>query len=124
MAEAQDNGYLEEEERLAQRYALFVVRHRWPIMIALLVVTVILGYFIKDLDIRNDPDTLSLEEAQVWDKDRRALLGTASDPDYFTLEQFRAAMGEAREMTKEDPAAQRILDQLDAWAIESGIKDL
>ncbi len=58
MAEEQDNGYLEEEERLAQRYALFVVRHRWPIMIALLVVTLILGYFIKDLDIRNDPDTL------------------------------------------------------------------
>ena len=59
MAVEQDNnGYLKEEERFAQRYALFVVRNRWPIMISLLIATIILAYFIKDLDVRNDPDTL------------------------------------------------------------------
>ncbi|MCP4409999.1 MAG: MMPL family transporter [Gammaproteobacteria bacterium] len=55
---AEQNGYLKEEERWAERYALFVVRYRWPIIISLLIVTLIFGFFIKDLDIRNDPDTL------------------------------------------------------------------
>jgi predicted RND superfamily exporter protein len=54
----ENNGYLKEEERWAERYALFVVRYRWPIMLGLLIVTAFLSYFIKDLDIRNDPDTL------------------------------------------------------------------
>ncbi len=73
---------------------------------------------------RNYPDTLSLEETRVWDKDRKARLVTVSDPDYFSLDQFRSAMSEARELNKEEPETQRILDQLDAWAIESGIPDL
>ncbi|MEN8131373.1 MAG: MMPL family transporter [Pseudomonadota bacterium] len=55
---AEENGYLKEEERWAERYALFVVRYRWPIIVSLLIITLILGFFIKDLDIRNDPDTL------------------------------------------------------------------
>lgn len=47
-----------QKTKLAERYARFVVKFRIPIILSLLVATVILGWFIKDLDIRNDPDTL------------------------------------------------------------------
>lgn len=53
-----ENSYLNAEETWAARYAHFVIRNRWPIMIALLILTILLGIFIKDLDVRNDPDTL------------------------------------------------------------------
>jgi predicted RND superfamily exporter protein len=42
----------------AERYADFVIRFRWPLMLLLLVVTVITALQIKNLDMRNDPDTL------------------------------------------------------------------
>lgn len=46
------------EAAIALRYAKFMVRNRRTIILAILVATVVLGWFIKDLDIRNDPDTL------------------------------------------------------------------
>ena len=49
---------LNRKEPLAVRYADVVVRRRVPIMLAVLVATVVMAFFIKDLDIRNDPDTL------------------------------------------------------------------
>ncbi len=52
------NHYLEEEEKLADKYARFVIRHRWPYMILLLIMTVLGAIYIPKLDIRNDPDTL------------------------------------------------------------------
>jgi predicted RND superfamily exporter protein len=52
------NHYLAEEEKLADKYARFVIKHRWPYMITLLVLTVLGAVFIPKLDIRNDPDTL------------------------------------------------------------------
>jgi exodeoxyribonuclease-1 len=73
---------------------------------------------------RNYPDSLSMEEARAWDKDRKARLIETSDPAYFTLNDFRIAMRELREQKKGDPEAMRILDQLDAWVIESGITGL
>jgi hypothetical protein len=47
-----------------------------------------------------------------------------TDPEYFTLANFRTAVGELRELKKEDPDALRILDQLDAWVLETGVPDL
>jgi len=49
---------LQEEDHLAERYARFVLRFKWPIMVLLLVATIAAALQIKNLDIRNDPDTL------------------------------------------------------------------
>ncbi len=58
MTDTNNNNGMVKEERLADRYADFVIRHRKPFMFAVLVITAFLAWFIKDLDIRNDPDTL------------------------------------------------------------------
>ncbi|MCU7936624.1 MAG: MMPL family transporter [Candidatus Thiodiazotropha sp. (ex Dulcina madagascariensis)] len=42
----------------AEGYADFVIKFRWPLMLILLVATVIAALQIKNLDMRNDPDTL------------------------------------------------------------------
>jgi len=73
---------------------------------------------------RNFPDTLSMKEARTWDQDRKARLVETTDPDYFTLNDFQIAQRELRELKKDQPEALRILDQLDAWVIESGIAGL
>jgi len=73
---------------------------------------------------RNFPETLSLEESRVWDRDRRARLLEAGGPEYFTLDDFRRTMKEQREQKKDDPAALRLLDQLDAWVLQAGLLDL
>ncbi len=57
MADAQKDA-LKEEENLAARYARFVIRHRWPIIIGLLIITILAATQVPKLDIRNDPDTL------------------------------------------------------------------
>lgn len=49
---------MSEKKSLARRYAEFVMALRWPIMIFTLVISAIFAFFIKDLDMRNDPDTL------------------------------------------------------------------
>ena len=73
---------------------------------------------------RNYPETLSPEETRVWDRDRRTRLLDATAPGYFTLEDFRHAMQVQREENRDRPEAQRILDQLDAWVLETGLPDL
>lgn len=73
---------------------------------------------------RNFPETLSLNEAGLWEQDRKARLVQTSDPSYFTLDTFRRAMAEAREQNREDPKAQEILDQLDAWVLDIGLDGL
>ncbi len=73
---------------------------------------------------RNFPDTLSMEEARAWDQDRKTRLIEASDPAYFTLNDFRISVRELREQKKSEPEAMRILDKLDAWVIETGITEL
>ena len=42
----------------ARSYAKFVMRHRWPVIIGILIVTILAALQIKNLDVRNDPDTL------------------------------------------------------------------
>ncbi|WP_133513233.1 efflux RND transporter permease subunit [Candidatus Thiosymbion oneisti] len=46
------------QERLADRYARFVIRRRRFFIFSILTLTLVLSWFIKDLDVRNDPDTL------------------------------------------------------------------
>ena len=45
-------------KNLAQKYAAFAVRNRLSILSVMAIITLFAAYFIKDLDIRNDPDTL------------------------------------------------------------------
>ena len=42
----------------ASKYAAFVIRNRKALLVIMGVFTIMSAYFIKDLDIRNDPDTL------------------------------------------------------------------
>lgn len=46
------------EQRFADRYADFVLKYRWGIIVFLLIVTIAAALQIKYLDVRNDPDTL------------------------------------------------------------------
>jgi exodeoxyribonuclease-1 len=73
---------------------------------------------------RNYPSTLSIEETGFWERDRKARLIETDDPSYFTLRDFRLAMAEARDQRRDDPEAQRILDQLDAWVLDIGLVDM
>lgn len=73
---------------------------------------------------RNYPESLSMEELRHWNRDRRLRLVEPTDPDYFTLKDFRNAVKELRMQHGSDTRALGILDQLDAWVIESGIEDL
>ncbi len=73
---------------------------------------------------RNYPDMLSMEEADLWKKDRKARLIEARDSAYFTLQDFRQEMAEARELKRDEPGAQGILDQLEAWVLEIGLEIL
>jgi len=46
------------ENSMPAKYARFVLKFRWPIMVLLLIATVWSALQIPNLDIRNDPDTL------------------------------------------------------------------
>lgn len=71
---------------------------------------------------RNYPETLSPQEAEQWGADRRGRLVESSDPNYFTLPEYRRAATELRCLRQGDVAAQRILDALDAWVLEIGLE--
>ncbi len=58
MSDPQAHQPAQDQERLADRYARFVIRRRRFIIFALLALTLVLSWFVMDLDIRNDPDTL------------------------------------------------------------------
>ncbi len=48
----------QSNNRWAEAYADFVIKFRWPIMLILLVATIIAALQVKNLNMRNDPDTL------------------------------------------------------------------
>jgi exodeoxyribonuclease-1 len=73
---------------------------------------------------RNYPETLSADEAETWNRDRKLRLVEGDDADYFTLRAFRAAMAQARETHQDRAEALRILDQLDAWVADIGLNRL
>ena len=73
---------------------------------------------------RNFPDTLSMQEAEMWKKDRRTRLIESTDSSHFTFGEFKLELAEARELKQGEPEAQRILDQLEAWVMEIGLEDL
>jgi len=44
------------ELRWASGYARFMIRNRWAFMILVLICTIAGSLFVKDLNMRNDPD--------------------------------------------------------------------
>ena len=46
-----DNSY-------ADRYTRFILRHRWAVLISLFLSTLLASLYIKDVNLRNDPDSL------------------------------------------------------------------
>jgi exodeoxyribonuclease-1 len=73
---------------------------------------------------RNYPETLSMDELDFWNRDRRARLVETDDPAYFGRDDFKAALATARQSHETDSRALRLLDKLEAWLLESGISDL
>jgi predicted RND superfamily exporter protein len=43
---------------IADRYARFVLRHRWAVIVFIFFFTIVAGFYIKDVNLRNDPDSL------------------------------------------------------------------
>jgi exodeoxyribonuclease-1 len=64
---------------------------------------------------RNWPETLSAEEAQRWETERRRRLETATPATPRTLEDYFTQIADLRADETTTPAEQALLDQLDHW---------
>ncbi len=73
---------------------------------------------------RNYPDSLSMEEVEMWKQDCKARLIDARDSAHFTLKDFRQEIAEARELKKDEASAQDILNHLEAWVLDLGLENL
>jgi exodeoxyribonuclease-1 len=73
---------------------------------------------------RNYPETLSAREREVWDRDRSRRLLTPADPRQFSYASYQSTIAGLRRTQAEDQHAQRILDQLEAWGVETGLERL
>jgi len=73
---------------------------------------------------RNYPETLSAREREAWDEDRVRRLITPADSHQFSFDDFRAATAACRKAHAADSHAQHILDQLESWALETGLERL
>jgi exodeoxyribonuclease-1 len=73
---------------------------------------------------RNHPATLTATEAAAWDEDRARRLLEPADPRQLGFAEFERALAQARQEQAGNPAAQRILDQLESWTEESGLARL
>jgi exodeoxyribonuclease-1 len=67
---------------------------------------------------RNYPDTLSLEESQLWQTQRLKRLKQPSSDQQLNPETFKLEILGARERHSEDKHALDILDQLEVWGDE------
>lgn len=73
---------------------------------------------------RNYPDTLSTPEREAWDQDRSQRLMTPADSRQFSFTEFKAVIADYRMTHADDGRTQRILDQLESWALETGLERL
>jgi len=73
---------------------------------------------------RNYPQSLSATEREKWDRDRMQRLISPSDSRQFSLDQFKAVIAECRATCAGDGRAQRILDELESWVVETGLEQL
>jgi predicted RND superfamily exporter protein len=47
-----------QQNSIADRYARFVLRHRWAVIIFIFSFTILGSLYVKDVNLRNDPDSL------------------------------------------------------------------
>jgi len=73
---------------------------------------------------RNFPETLSLREAEAWEKDKSQRLFQPTDPRQLSYPDYLQLLQTSRQQYAGDPRAQRILDALQAWPEEAGIEQL
>ncbi len=73
---------------------------------------------------RNYPHTLSALEREAWDQDRLRRLMTPVDSRQFSFDEFKAVIADYRIAHAGDGRTQRILDQLESWALETGLERL
>ena len=73
---------------------------------------------------RNYPESLNSREIEAWDRDRTRRLITPADQMQISYTEFCAAIRQYRKERADDAPAQRILDQLEAWARETGLQRL
>lgn len=64
---------------------------------------------------RNFPETLSLDESRLWQRQKLARLNQPADDRQLTPETFMMEISAARKSYATDTRAQNILDQLEAW---------
>lgn len=67
---------------------------------------------------RNYPESLSEEQWAQWQQQRLARIISPAEEGQLSLAEFQAELAEARQERLDDPAAGRLLDQVEAWAIE------
>lgn len=70
---------------------------------------------------RNWPDSLSQEEWDTWQEDRKRRLTRPPGSPFFGLAAFQAELAEARRNSAKDPESVRLLDELQAWTDELGL---
>jgi exodeoxyribonuclease-1 len=73
---------------------------------------------------RNYPETLNSSEREAWRRYRQQRLTRPADDRQLDYRQFKEALAHARNEHGANPEANRILDQLEAWAIEIGADEL
>lgn len=64
---------------------------------------------------RNFPESLSLDESRLWQRQKLARLNQPADDRQLTPETFMMEISTARKSYATDTRAQNILDQLEAW---------
>jgi exodeoxyribonuclease-1 len=72
---------------------------------------------------RNWPETLDAKEVIRWDQDRRHRLLSPDASGAWNLSAFQQELAQARSEKADDGRAQRILDALEAWVLETGLHD-
>jgi exodeoxyribonuclease-1 len=73
---------------------------------------------------RNYPQSLSIQEQDVWAKDRYQRLILAKDDQRLSYREFLETMKETRNTHRDDGQALRILDRLESWCAQIGLPEL
>lgn len=71
---------------------------------------------------RNWPDVLTQSEWETWEKDRLRRLTQPPDSAFYGLEAFQMELAQARRDWANNAEAGRILDALEAWAMDLGLE--
>jgi exodeoxyribonuclease-1 len=74
------------------------------------------------LRARNWPESLSQQEWEAWQTDRKQHLGQPPGGDFYGLEAFMLDLNSAREEHRNHPDSLQLLDELEAWSMSLGLE--